>query len=127
MKRAVIYARSAVGGPPAARSINEQERECRRYCKAEGLEVSGAFMDCGASGLAMSRPALKGMIRFCRKPGRVDYAVAASVDRLSRDLGVQAAIRQALASRGVEVRLVFQPSMPPAGTRREVKAVRARP
>jgi DNA invertase Pin-like site-specific DNA recombinase len=123
MKRAVIYARSAVGGAPGARSIDEQERQCRRYCKAQGLEVAGTFMDCGASGLAMRRPALKYMIRFCRKPGRVEYAVAASADRFSRDSRGLAGIQQALASRSVEARCALQSALRPPVSRREVKSV----
>lgn len=64
-------------------SLESQETRCRALCEARGLEVVRVFIDAGASGGTLDRPALRDL-RACVAAGEVAAVVVYAVDRLSR-------------------------------------------
>lgn len=64
-------------------SLDSQEARCRALCDARGLAVERVFVDAGASGGTLDRPALSDL-RQAVEAGEVAAVVVYAVDRLSR-------------------------------------------
>jgi site-specific DNA recombinase len=64
-------------------SLESQEARCRALCEARSLAVARVFVDAGASGGTLERPALS-ELRACVAAGEVSAVVVYAVDRLSR-------------------------------------------
>jgi DNA invertase Pin-like site-specific DNA recombinase len=64
-------------------SLESQEARCRALCEARGLSVARIFIDAGASGGSLERPALD-ELRASVEAGHVAAVVVYAVDRLSR-------------------------------------------
>lgn len=81
--RAVIYARYSSDLQRDA-SIDDQVRVCRARADKEGWQVVEVFADHAISGATTLRPGYQDMMAALRG-GRIDFVLAESLDRFSRD------------------------------------------
>jgi site-specific DNA recombinase len=86
-KRAGIYARISTsdkdGGTQSETSIEQQLRECRAYCAAQGWEVVEEYRDEGFSGTNTQRPEYQ---RMMSEMENWDVVIAAKMDRFHRNV-----------------------------------------
>jgi len=94
-----IYARFSTDRQDA-RSIEDQERRCRRYAEERGWQVVQVYEDAAVSGTTIGRAGLQRLLadakRFCR-------VLVDDLSRLSRDLVDTLTLTRQLSERGVEV------------------------
>jgi hypothetical protein len=69
MKKTVAYCRTAFAEPsdPLA-GVSAQAASLREYAGRHGMTVDGTYMDAGASGMTLIRPALQQLLADCRRP-----------------------------------------------------------
>lgn len=102
--RAVLYTRVSSDQTGQARSVEDQERECREYCARQGWEVVRVFTDNDRSA---SRYARKDRPEFARlrefiAERQADVLVLWEGSRATRDLTDFAALRELCSVSGVQ-------------------------
>ncbi|WP_032368543.1 recombinase family protein [Rhodococcoides fascians] len=100
--RAIIYCRVSSDQTGKAKSVADQERECRAVCEREGWPVAEVLTDNdrGASRWSTKdRPAYKRLNEVLRSG---DVLVLWEASRASRDLAAYVLLRDLCASRGVK-------------------------
>ncbi|MEW1933072.1 recombinase family protein [Rhodococcus sp. NPDC079359] len=100
--RAIIYCRVSSDQTGKAKSVADQERECRAVCEREGWAVAEVLTDNdrGASRWSTKdRPAYRRLAEVLQ-PG--DVLVLWEASRASRDLAAYVLLRDLCASRGVK-------------------------
>jgi DNA invertase Pin-like site-specific DNA recombinase len=103
MKKTVAYCRTALAAQshPLA-EVSAQATSLREYARQRGMTVDGTYMDAGASGATLARPALQQLLADCRA-GKIGVVLTADTDRLSRDTGQLAALLHKFRTYGVRV------------------------
>jgi DNA invertase Pin-like site-specific DNA recombinase len=101
VNRCAIYARFSNEDRQNARSIPDQHAVCAERAKARGWAIVAGFDDAGISGFAMAnRPGLLAAIAAAGR-GEFDILLVEDEDRLARNLGHLATIRDDLNACGV--------------------------
>lgn len=88
-------------------SIEQQQQEAHKYCKAHGLHIIGEYADRAISGTRIDRPALQQMLDDAKKL-RPAYLVLWKTDRLSRDRLDSAIAKGRLREYGVKIEYVAE-------------------
>jgi site-specific DNA recombinase len=103
MKNTVAYCRTAFTEPsdPLA-GVSAQAASLREHARQHGLTVDATYMDAGASGVTLIRPALQQLLADCRA-GKIGVVITTDTDRLSRDAGQLAALLHKFRTYGVHV------------------------
>lgn len=101
MTRCALYARFSNEDRQSARSIPDQFGVCAPHGEDRGWTITHTFDDAGISGFAMAnRPGLQAMMAAARR-GEFDVLLVEDEDRLARNLGHLATIRDELNACGV--------------------------
>jgi DNA invertase Pin-like site-specific DNA recombinase len=110
MKKTVAYCRNAFADPndPLA-GVSAQAASLREYAGQHGMTVDGTYMDAGASGMTLFRPALQKLIADCRAE-KIGVVLTMATDRLSRDTGQLAALLHKFRAYGVHVEFMSGPN-----------------
>ena len=104
MRRGVIYTRVSYADQVDGTSLETQERDCRRYCAEQGIEVLAVFVEPGRSAKTCERPELHRLLDHCgKKRNRVDVLVVHKLDRLSRNSDDHGFLKVTLAGYGVSI------------------------
>jgi site-specific DNA recombinase len=103
MKKTVAYCRTAFAEPsdPLA-GVLAQAASLRECARQHGMPVDGTYIDAGASGMTLIRPALHQLLADCRA-GKIGVVLTADPDRFSRDAGQLAALLHKFRVYGVHV------------------------
>lgn len=99
--RCVIYARFS-SSRQREESIEDQERVCRAYADAHGMEVVGTYEDRAASARSDDRPGFQRMVREA-PGGSWGVVLVYKLDRFARDRFDAANYRVRLRDAGVEL------------------------
>src|SRR5690625_1266506 len=91
-KRALIYARVSSDEQSRGYSLDTQLASIRSYCAQEGYQIIGEFSDV-FTGTEIDRPGMNALITKAEEV-RPDAVVLYDVDRLGRELIVQAVLDQ---------------------------------
>jgi site-specific DNA recombinase len=103
MKKTVAYCRTAfVEQSDPLAGVLAQAASLREYAGQHGMTVDGTYMDAGASGVTLIRPALQQLLADCRN-GKIGVVLTTDTDRLSRDTGQLAALLHKFRIYGVHV------------------------
>jgi site-specific DNA recombinase len=103
MKETVAYCRTAFVEPSdPLGGVSAQAASLREYAEQNGMTVDGTYMDAGASGVTLIRPALQQLLADCRA-GKIGVVLTTDTDRLSRDTGQLAALLHKFRTYGVHV------------------------
>lgn len=100
-KRAVIYARYSSSGQREA-SIDDQLRDCRRFCDDHGYTIVAEYFDKAMSGTTDRRPDFQRMISDSAN-GTFDVVVVWKIDRFGRNRYDSATYRHKLKKNGVSI------------------------
>src|SRR3954463_10454259 len=102
---AVIYSRVSSDEQAKGYSLSTQEESCRRYCADHGYAIVGVFHD-AHSGTELDRPGLNAAIEAvdALKPTVV---LLHDVDRLGREIIVQAIAERDLTRHGARIEYVL--------------------
>lgn len=105
MTSAVIYTRVSLDRNKQARSVGEQEQECRAVCAREGWDVVEVVVDNDISASRYARKARENYPRLLElvASGTVDVLVTWENSRTSRDLGTATALRDLCRDHGVKL------------------------
>ena len=106
MQRTIIYTRvSTQDQAESGLGLEAQETECRKYAARFEWEVVNLFTDSGISGAADldKRPELLNALAELK---RGDVLLVYKLDRLSRDVGLNAIIERELGRKGASLRSV---------------------
>lgn len=80
-----LYLRlSREDGEGESQSIANQRMLLTRYCREQGIEIGGIYIDDGYSGTTFDRPDFKRMLRDV-EAGRLDTVITKDLSRLGRD------------------------------------------
>ena len=107
-KRAVLYARVAVGDADGANhKLVEQLAQCRNYALAQGWTVIAELHEDerGVSGLALDPPQLVAVRRMAHA-GEFDVLVVRDLDRISRNVARCLVVEQELEQAGIQIACV---------------------
>lgn len=88
-------------------SIEQQQQEAQKYCKAHGYHIIGEYADRAISGTRIDRPALQQMLDEAKKL-RPAYLILWKTDRLSRDRLDSAIAKGKLREYGVKIEYVAE-------------------
>lgn len=99
VKNCVIYARFS-SEKQRDESIDDQERVCRIFAKANGMKVVGVYADRATSGRTADRDAFQRMVSDSSE-GRFGTVVVYKLDRFARDRFDAALYRHMLRDNGV--------------------------
>jgi site-specific DNA recombinase len=102
---ALVYVRVSSDEQARGYSLPSQEESCRRYCAERGYTVLDVFAD-ARSGTELDRPGLNAAIAAVASL-RPDAVVLHDVDRLGRELIVQAIAERELTRHGARVEFVL--------------------
>ena len=108
VRYAVIYLRvssarqATVGGSEEGFSIPAQREITSRTAHGLGAYVVKEFIDAGASGTSIDRPALQNMLSYITE-NSVDYVVVHKVDRLARNRAHDSTIATTIAEAGAKL------------------------
>ncbi len=112
-KNAVIYSRvstkeQAIGGF----SLQNQERECKRFAENSGFTVLKCFQNIeGESAKTTRRPALIDMLEYVAKnKGQIDAVIVWKYDRFSRNAGDGGMLLNNLGLLGIDVISATEPA-----------------
>ena len=106
MQRTIIYTRvSTQDQAESGLGLEAQETECRKYADRFEWEVANLYTDSGISGAADldKRPELLNALAELK---RGDVLLVYKLDRLSRDVGLNAIIERELSRKGASLRSV---------------------
>lgn len=100
--RAIIYTRVSSDNSGRAKSVADQERECRAVCEREGWNVAKVLTDndIGASRWSTKRRPAYRQLDEVLQPG--DVLVLWEASRAQRDLAAYVTLRDLCANRGVQ-------------------------
>lgn len=101
MTRCAVYARFS-SEKQRDESIEDQERVCRMYAAANGMEVVAVYADRATSGTTDGRPSFQRLIADSAK-GKWDTVLVYKLDRFARDRFDAALYRRKLKENGVSV------------------------
>jgi site-specific DNA recombinase len=104
-KRALIYARVSSEEQSRGYSLQTQLEAIRNYCSQEGYQVTGEYSDVH-TGTEIDRPGINALLETADEL-RPDAVVLYDVDRLGRELIVQAVLDQEIERTGAEVEFVL--------------------
>lgn len=108
--KAVIYVRVSFEDQVHGTSLDTQQANCIKYCKAHDIEVAKVFREAGVSAKSTQRPELMKAIAYCTKArNEVDAVVVYKVDRFARNAEDHFTIRRQLLSASVVLRSVTEP------------------
>lgn len=112
MQKAVIYTRVSSDEQIEGYSLEVQEKECRRYAKANNLQVETVFREEGASAKTVNgRPELLKLIKYCKEKGNdISTVLVYRLDRWSRNVEQGLAVIGVLANIGVRVQSITEPT-----------------
>ncbi len=112
MKVAAIYARVSTKRQEQEGTIESQVAALMVYAEKHGYAVASAhrYLDEGVSGTVLMRPGLE-RLRDAAYLGAFQYLLVLDVDRLARDLGLQALLLDELQRAGVQVIFLNSPPM----------------
>lgn len=82
--RVAIYARYSTD-MQNPKSVDDQERECRKHAEREGWPIAQVFQDTALSGATKGRPGYEALLAAV-KAGQFDIVLFEHLDRLARDL-----------------------------------------
>jgi DNA invertase Pin-like site-specific DNA recombinase len=99
--KAVVYARYSTENQDS-RSIEDQERRCRAYAAARGLQVVDVYADAAVSGTTTARPNLQRLLADA-KARRFGAVIVDDLSRLSRDRVDSGVLVRTLDDLGVQV------------------------
>jgi len=88
-------------------SIEQQQKEAHKFCKAHGLHIVGEYADRAISGTRIDRPALQQMLDEAKRL-RPAYLILWKTDRLSRDRLDSAIAKGRLREYGVKIEYVAE-------------------
>jgi Site-specific recombinases, DNA invertase Pin homologs len=109
--RAVIYCRVSTKEQVQNLSLEIQERECRRWCQANGYAVDRVFVDAGESAKTADRPEFQQLLTHCRQNKKLLNAVVVhSLSRFSRNTLDHHTVRGLLLGYGITLRSVSEPT-----------------
>lgn len=112
MKKAYIYARvSTEEQAEQGKSIETQERICRKWAKDNNYTIAGVFKDEGKSATNLNRPALQEMLSKCQEKGVVNAILVQDTDRLARNTIDHLNVKALLKKKDVEIISVSQPML----------------
>lgn len=113
MKTAYIYCRvSTEEQAENGKSIETQERLCRKWAKDNEYQIVEVFKDEGKSATTLNRPALQEMLAKCQdKNNNVDAIIVQDTDRLARNTLDHLLVKKTLASRKIKLISVSQPML----------------
>ena len=112
MKKAYIYARvSTEEQAEEGKSIETQERICRKWAKDNNFAIAGIFKDEGKSATNLNRPALQELIAKCQDREDIDAILVQDTDRLARNTIDHLNVKALLKKKGVEVISISQPML----------------
>lgn len=112
MKKAYIYARvSTEEQAEQGKSIETQERICRKWAKDNNFAVAGVFRDQGKSATNINRPALQDMLSKCQVKGVVNAILVQDTDRLARNTIDHLNVKALLKKKDVEIISISQPML----------------
>ena len=103
--RAIVYTRVSTVEQTHGYSLQTQAESCRRYCTERGYTVLAEFSD-AHSGTELDRPGLNAALDAV-KTARPDVVVLHDVDRLGREIIVQAIAERELTRHGARVEYVL--------------------
>lgn len=109
--RAAIYCRvSTDEQADRGTSLTDQQRRCIEYAESQNWDVVARFVDDGASGATLNRPALRDLTATAES-NRFDRLIVTDPDRLSRDLVDGLIIERDLTRNNIDVVYLIQPTM----------------
>ncbi len=93
-------------------SLDNQKDYCEKYCKDNEFRLIKTFVDAGKSATSIEgRPALLELLEFARKnKGQLDYLICYKLDRISRSTLDFLVLKKRLASYGVRIISVTEPT-----------------
>jgi DNA invertase Pin-like site-specific DNA recombinase len=98
MKETVACCRTAFVEPSdPVGGVSAQAASLREYAEQNGMTVDDTYIDAGASGMTLIRPALQQLIADCRA-GKIQVVLTTDTDRLPRDTGQLAASHATLTA-----------------------------
>jgi len=110
-KNAVGYIRVSSEEQVTNYSLSNQADKCKDYCAANDFNLHKIFRDEGKSATTLNRPALIELLEYCRlNKGRLDAVIIYKVDRMSRDTYEYLDVKRRLASFGVSIISITEPS-----------------
>lgn len=109
MKKAYLYRRvSSEEQAVEGKSIETQERICRKWAEDNGYQVVEVFTDEGKSATSLNRPALKDLLARCQEEG-VNAVLVQDTDRIARNTLDHLTIKSILQKAGIQLISVSQP------------------
>ena len=103
MKKIVAYCRTAVASEAdPLGEVSAQAEAVREFARQRGMTGHETYMDAGASGVTLARPALQQLLADCRA-GKIGVVLTRDADRLSRDKSHLLALLHRFAIYGVRV------------------------
>ena len=104
-QRCIIYCRVSSDEQTKGYSLPTQEESCRRHCADRGYEVVGVYHD-AHSGTELDRPGLNATIEAVGL-ARPEVVLLHDVDRLGREMIVQAIAERELMRHGARIEYVL--------------------
>lgn len=83
-------------------SVDAQEEQIKKYCKAKGYEVTKVFSDNGRSGANLERPGIQALLAEA-VAGRIAKVICLDFSRLSRNTMDFLVLKSLLKKNGVEI------------------------
>lgn len=109
--RAAIYCRVSTDEQAGrGTSLTDQQRRCVEYAESQNWDVVARFVDDGASGATLNRPALRDLTATAES-NRFDRLIVTDPDRLSRDLVDGLIIERDLTRNNIDVVYLIQQTM----------------
>jgi site-specific DNA recombinase len=109
LNRAVIYCRVSTKEQTQNLSLETQEKECRKYCRLNGLSVARVFIEKGESAKTADRTEFKRMLASMREQkGRIQHVIVYSISRFARSVHDHSSVRNQLRSLGISLRSVTE-------------------
>lgn len=107
MKKVYAYYRVSTQTQAELNGIEMQVAEVEKYCKLNGIEITGSFEDEGISGTIVEREGITELLSVLEKGDKV---VVQNTSRLWRDYFAHAMIRHEIEKIGADVLSVEQPT-----------------
>src|SRR3989338_8136684 len=102
--KAILYLRVSSKEQLKGKSLETQEKDCKRYCAEQGFEVAEVFIEEGESAKNDDRTQLQRLLRYCREHRKqISYLIIWKVDRLARSIPDYYEIRKTLMAHGISV------------------------
>lgn len=112
MKKAYIYARvSTEEQAEEGKSIETQERICRKWANDNNYAIVGIFKDEGKSATTLNRPALQELLSKCQEKNVVNAILVQDTDRLARNTIDHLNVKALLKKKEIEVISISQPML----------------